>query len=566
MNVPRGAAIASQLLAVLLSACTLPAAPERTAPLPGDDGQRDGPDKRIVAAIKGEPPALNYTLNRGGAGGVPGTTELDILLNAGLVIRDDLEGRLVPQLAEAVPTIDNGLWRVHSDGRMETTWRIREGARWHDGTPFTADDLVFTTEVSTDEELPLVRYPAYEALERVEADDSRTVTVHWARPYIQADELFTTMAAWPIPKHILERTYREDKSKLATLPYWTSEYVGTGAFKLGGWVDGSHANLQAFDGFILGRPRIDRLEVRFIPDGNTLIANLLAGEIEMYFGRGISLEQAIEAENQWPDGKLDAALTSWYGLYPQFLNPIPPAVAELAFREGLVYAMDRQEIVETFMGGLTSVADVVVSPADREFREIQSAIVRRDYEPRRSAQLIESLGYVRAADGGFRDASGQRLAVELRTGAGDELQEKMVLSIADYWERAGVAAEPLIFPRQRSSDREFRQTRPAFEMVRQPPELNRFHGSGTPLPENDFTGHNRTRYRNAELDGLLDRYYMTIPWNERMGVLRQLVQHLTGQLVAMGVLYDAQPILFANRLVGISAAQQTANAHEWDIR
>ena len=47
-------------------------------------------------------------------------------------------------LAESVPTTDNGGWKVSADGRMETTWRIRQGTRWHDGTPMTSDDLRFT--------------------------------------------------------------------------------------------------------------------------------------------------------------------------------------------------------------------------------------------------------------------------------------------------------------------------------------------------------------------------------------------------------------------------------------
>jgi hypothetical protein len=132
--------------------------------------------------------------------------------------------------------------------------------------------------------------------------------------------------------------------------------------------------------------------------------------------------------------------------------------------------------------------------------------------------------------------------------------------------QAGLAAEPNIFPRQRRSDREFRQTRPGFEMVRQPSEINRFHGAGTPLPENDFKGHNRSRYRNAELDALIDRYYLTIPWEQRMEVLGQVVHHLTDQLVAMGILYDAQPMLIGKGIVNASSAYQTANSHEWDVQ
>src|SRR5581483_6135530 len=91
--------------------------------------------KRIVAAAVAEPSALRSQLSRSSAGSLPGTREMEQLVHAGLTIADD-QGRLVPELAEAVPSVENGLWKVFPDGRMETTWKIRKGARWQDGEPF----------------------------------------------------------------------------------------------------------------------------------------------------------------------------------------------------------------------------------------------------------------------------------------------------------------------------------------------------------------------------------------------------------------------------------------------
>ena len=61
----------------------------------------------------------------------------------------------MPVLAEAIPSFENGLWKVFPDGQMETTWKIREGARWHDGTPFTSGDVLFTSKLEQDKELPV---------------------------------------------------------------------------------------------------------------------------------------------------------------------------------------------------------------------------------------------------------------------------------------------------------------------------------------------------------------------------------------------------------------------------
>src|SRR4030095_15173564 len=111
------------------------------------------------------------------------------------------------------------------DGRMETMWKIRPGARWHDGTPFTSDDLVFTARVVQDPELAVFRDRAYELIESVEAPDPRTVTVRWRRPFLEADTLFGTLAL-PMPRHILERPFIEDKTTFLDLPHWSQEFIG----------------------------------------------------------------------------------------------------------------------------------------------------------------------------------------------------------------------------------------------------------------------------------------------------------------------------------------------------
>src|SRR4029450_5999567 len=96
-----------------------------------------------------------------------------------------------PMLAEAVPTIDNGLWKVLSDGRMETTWRIRDGVRWHDGQPFTSDDLAFTVQLGQDPALTAFSTAEFAFIEGGETPDPRTITVRWKEPFINADQMFS---------------------------------------------------------------------------------------------------------------------------------------------------------------------------------------------------------------------------------------------------------------------------------------------------------------------------------------------------------------------------------------
>ena len=81
---------------------------------------------------------------------MPGLDALQDLVNAGLVTSRD-DGVIVAQLAEAVPSVDNGLWQVFPDGHMQTRLTLRPNVAWQDGTPLTAADLVFTTEVEQDQ-------------------------------------------------------------------------------------------------------------------------------------------------------------------------------------------------------------------------------------------------------------------------------------------------------------------------------------------------------------------------------------------------------------------------------
>src|SRR5215207_7716575 len=109
---------------VLLAACT-PSGTSNPAAVPAGAAAPSAP-KRVVAAIMGDANTLHAKVNAN-VGNVPGLDSLQELTNSGLSVLNT-QGVLVAQLAEQVPSVENGLWTVYPDGRMETIWRIREGA------------------------------------------------------------------------------------------------------------------------------------------------------------------------------------------------------------------------------------------------------------------------------------------------------------------------------------------------------------------------------------------------------------------------------------------------------
>jgi peptide/nickel transport system substrate-binding protein len=454
---------------------------------------------------------------------------------------------------------------------METTWTIRPGAKWHDGTPFTAQDLVFTAQVGKDGEVPVFRDPAYDSVEVVEAPDDRTVHVRWSKPFIRADTMFTRALALPLPRHILQAPYTDERLTFTDLPYWSAEFVGTGPFRVKELARGSYLTVSANDAYVLGRPKIDEIEVRFIPDNSTVVANLLANAVEITLGRSLSLEQGVNLRDQWRDGHVDIASQSWMCLYPQLLTPNPSLIGDVAFRRALLQGIDRQEMADSLQFGMVPVAHVYISPETPEFKAIQPSVVKYDFDPRAARQGIAGLGYVESSDGSFRDQAGRPLSVAIQVTSSLETQVKTAFTVADNWQRIGVGVDMDVVPPQRATDAEYRATFPGFAMVRQPNDVDsitRAHSRTTPLPDNNFTGLNRTRYRSPEFDALIDTYTTTIPTADRMRVLGQIAHFLTDQVIWMGIFYETEPTAIANRVKNAGARSQTSvqtwNVHEWE--
>jgi peptide/nickel transport system substrate-binding protein len=573
----------SRLVGVLLVVVTLAVsacAPstQTTAPppagQPGAAAQPPAAPKRINAAIRGDPKTLSESVNiAAGGSSSAGVRELELMVNAGLLVLDT-NGELRPELAEAVPTLENGLWKLLPDGRMETTWKLKPNLRWHDGTPLTADDFLFTTTLAQDRALTWTQDQAFGFVDTVEAPDAQTVRATWKSTYVDADKLFTPInnnRKVVLPKHLLESAYQEDKANFTTSPYLSSQYVGAGPYRLKEWVLGSHMTLEAFDGYVLGRPKIDQIQVRFILDTNTMVANLLAGEVQVTIGRGLTPEQAITVKEQWREGVVDAGLQNTTSLFPQFVNSEPAMLTDVRFRRALLHALDRQQMVDTFLAGLVPVANSIITPDEPEFKDVDPVVAKYPFDPRRSMELLNGMGLTRGADGFYIDPNtGGRVTIEVRSRS-HVLREKVQQVIADEWGRVGLVGQPLVIAEQSVNDRVYQSTFPGFYFrFGGPDQIVSWVSAQSPLPENNFVGQNTMRYRNPEYDALVQRYVTTIPKAERTQALAAMAQHTTEQLVPIPLYHEPEPVLISNRLVNAGGSRgrnlQTWNAHEWELK
>jgi peptide/nickel transport system substrate-binding protein len=570
--------LAGIVTGALLAACD-PATPaQRAASGPASGATAAGSQatstKRVVAAARGLPVALNAIV--GGPNlSAPGTAELAALLQVGLTTADP-SGLRSPRISQAAPTVDNGLWKVLPDGSMEMTFNLRPDVLWHDGTLFTADDIVFTAAVAQNAALPIVRPQIYQYVDRVAAPDAHTVVVYWKQPYIEADTIFGGGDGTdPLPKHLLAEAVQTPDT-FTDQPYWNRAFVGTGPYRLKEWVAESHAVVVANPSYHLGKPPIDTIEVRFLSDYNTMVANVLAGSLDLTMGRGLSLEQGLEIQQQWRGGRVDllfggAPLT----LGPQHRVPEPALIGDAAFRRALYTAINRQEIVDTLLGGVGQVADTPIPPDNHLMQDANAGAVRYPFDPRRAAQQLEEMGLTRGPDGAFRDPTGAAFRVELRQSGADDLEQKTILAVAEGWNRIGVPSDTVFVPPARQRDREYRANYPGFEAgtvgnTVNARDLSAFRASELRTPERSYQGNNRTGYVNSELEALVDRYVVTIPIPERKQVLTQVIHQMTDQVVGMYLMFIVKyPTAISSHLINVDANSDIPvswNAHEWDLK
>jgi ABC-type transport system substrate-binding protein len=195
-------------LALLTAACVAPGPSNRQ----GEEVGRAPPagaSHPLVIIIRVEPAsAAARSLQQAG-------TSLHVprrMFNALLALIDD---QAVPQLdlAESLPELDSDSWRVFPDGRMETTYRLKPGLSWHDGTPLTAEDFAFSWRIYSSPGLGFASAPPLHAIEGVAAPDLRTITVQWRLPYPGAATLSQRDRELPpLPRHLLTAAFEQQSA------------------------------------------------------------------------------------------------------------------------------------------------------------------------------------------------------------------------------------------------------------------------------------------------------------------------------------------------------------------
>lgn len=502
------------------------------------------------------------------------------VFNASLALYDD-RGELRPYLAEALPQLNTDSWRLLPDGRMETAYRLRPGLAWHDGTPLTADDFVFAFGAYTVPGLALFLPTPQDLMEAVSAPDARTLLIRWRVPYPDAgalaDEHFE-----PLPRHIMEpavAAFERDpgaREALVSHRFWTTDYVGAGPYRLVRWEPGTYLEGEAFDRHALGRPKIDRVIVLPVGDENTTLSNLLAGEVHLASRLSIRFEHGLVLRREWGSTKGTIFLESNPTVHAAFqFRPDSlktPALLDVRVRKALAHSVDKEDLNQGLFEGEGIIGHSFTSPEQSYYGEVDRAVTKYPYDPRRTEQLMVEAGFARDRAGLFADASGQRFQPDFWVTAGP-LFEKQLAIMTDTWQRAGIDVQPWAIPVAMTRDNSTRMLYPGILShgvnTSERDALLNMTTEAIGTPANRFTGTNRGGWSNPEYDRLWGLYASTLDRSERTRYVIEIMQLRAEQLPSIMLFFNYSVVAHAAALRGPTRNAPSTlphwNIHEWEL-
>jgi len=382
---PRNLLIIAALLAIALSGASGVASRiQQEEPGPTAIPQVGGV---YVEAMVGNPNAINPLLLQFNQ------TERDLsaLLFTGLTKFDD-NGLLVPDLAER--------WEI-ADGGKSYTFYLRRDVRWHDRTPFTADDVVFSIKAMQAPDFQ--GSPEVADLWRgvgVEELDDYTIRFTLKEPFAPFLE-YTT--AGILPRHL----YSESTGKaMLTSPY-NFRPVGTGPFKLTR-ISSEGIVLEPFADYYGPAPRLSQMRFRFYPDYASALAALEKGEVD-----GLPYLEPQDAVRLMASDRLTVYSAPDYQKYViLLLNNSSPVFKEQAVRQAVAYAINKDRIVATAMDGQAIPGKGPISPGSWAFNPKAKTYA---YDPKKAESILEDAGWRDTNGDGIRDKNGVSLSFVILT-------------------------------------------------------------------------------------------------------------------------------------------------------
>lgn len=384
----------------------------RTGGKPGGFSTRNIPNAvtgdALVQASLGDATGLIYNITSDSA-------SHDVAANIynGLV-KYDKDLNIVGDLADS--------WDIDDDGKV-ITFHLHKGVKWHDGKPFTAEDVAFTYKFMIDPKTPTSYDADFRLVKRLEVLDLYTVRVTYGQPYAPA------LISWSmamLPKHLLAG-HDVTKSPLLRKP------VGTGPYRFLEWKPGQSITLVANNDYFRGRPYLDRLVYRIIPDSATMFLELLNGAVDIM---GLTPLQWMKQTDNNPRFKqqYDKYQYLSFGYSYVGYNMTKPMFQDKRVRQALTYATPKEDIIKGVLFGLGQPATGPYKPGTMWYND---KVKKYDYSPEKAKQLLKDAGWKPGKDG-ILVKDGKRLEFDLMTNQGNTVRTSIAEVLQKSWEKVGV--------------------------------------------------------------------------------------------------------------------------------
>jgi peptide/nickel transport system substrate-binding protein len=330
------------------------------------------------------------------------TNVLDLIWAPTWFINDEFEA--VPILVTEIPSVENG--GVSEDGTT-ITMTLRDDIVWSDGEPITSADAVFYYEmVMAPSNTPSSRYPWETRVSSVTAPDERTVVVEFNEPFAP---WLVNLNLPPLPEHILRPIF-EAEGTLDTTAFNREPTVTSGPFLFQEWEAASHMSFVPNDRYVLGRPKLDGIFIRMVPDDATVVSSLLSGDSLMGTFLAFSDAAVLEESGNIVNTRASSGYNEgwFFNINPETAHP---AMLDVNVRRALVMAFNRDKINQDLNLGQT------YTPSSYwEWGVGASVYANPDaaplpYDPDAAAQLLDEAGWVDSNGDGTRDKDGVELVL-----------------------------------------------------------------------------------------------------------------------------------------------------------
>lgn len=331
------------------------------------------------------------------------------------LVAHDADNEVVPALATE--------WTVSEDG-LTYEFTLREDVTWHDGEPFTADDVVFTLHEVRDPAAEAAVAANFAAVSEVTAADDTHVRIALSEP---SAPLLDVLTMGILPEHVLG-----DSS--VTDPDFGIAPVGTGPFRLVDFKNDQYAKLEAFDDFYAGAPGLEEVVITYVPDSTARAVQLANGEVDAAY---VDPQQAQAVRD---DDALSLQVFPTADYRGLLLNMERPVFADPVLRQALNYAVDRDALVEAVLLGFGKPATSPLGMSDLEDPDLAPYT----FDPDTVRELMTSAGYTRSDQGPWTK-DGEPVSFTITTFAEDSVRVGLLEVVTTQLKEQGfdVTAEPL---------------------------------------------------------------------------------------------------------------------------